>query len=326
MDLDKKCLAFTLNGKNLGIAFGIKNLSRFKRYYPYVAVASCEVEISIHFDLAQLINFRNTKNFLTSTNYLHHTSTQSDESYENSNTSSPHDERRSSGSSTPSQSSNSKVQSKMIVKELLRDEEKESIEELEEEDEENIYLGEEDEESEGFKFNLKDSAEVSHELAGAWKIFFKACGIGEPACLSYAKTFSNHDLELDMIPKLSDTDLENLGVKSLGHRLRIRQGSENTMAPPLLPKYIPPQSSRPSSPTNSEGSLISLTPELAEALLGREEELENIAYSYRNHCIYLLALVKFCDSYLKRSTTPSELSEIRKKLFTIEQYLNDNRV
>lgn len=66
--------------------------------------------------------------------------------------------------------------------------------------------------------------------------------------------------------------------------------------------------------------------EVKDSACSHDDELESIANNYRNHCIYLLALVKFSERYLRQSTKPAEMAEIKKKLTQIEEFLNENRV
>ena len=57
--------------------------------------------------------------------------------------------------------------------------------------------------------------------------WLEGLGLGQ-----YAQTFAENDIEHDLLPKLTDDDLEKLGVASLGHRKRLLTAIEELSVSP----------------------------------------------------------------------------------------------
>jgi class 3 adenylate cyclase len=51
----------------------------------------------------------------------------------------------------------------------------------------------------------------------------------------YAHTFVDNDIDLDVLPDLTESDLEKLGVASMGHRKRLLRAVQDQSAPPTPP-------------------------------------------------------------------------------------------
>jgi class 3 adenylate cyclase len=63
----------------------------------------------------------------------------------------------------------------------------------------------------------------------------------------YEQVFRANDIELDLLPTLTESDLRELGIASLGHRKRLLSGIAALAASTAPPASLPPPTSPPSS-------------------------------------------------------------------------------
>ena len=57
--------------------------------------------------------------------------------------------------------------------------------------------------------------------------WLKGLGLGQ-----YARTFAEHDIDLEVLSRLSESNLIELGL-TLGHRVKLRAAIEDLVDPPL---------------------------------------------------------------------------------------------
>src|SRR5215471_15278032 len=62
--------------------------------------------------------------------------------------------------------------------------------------------------------------------------------LAELGLAKYAEAFASNDIDLDVLPELTDADLKDLGVASLGDRKRLLKAI-SSMAAPKVPKGAP---------------------------------------------------------------------------------------
>ena len=70
---------------------------------------------------------------------------------------------------------------------------------------------------------------------GAW---LRGLGLGQ-----YEPAFRENDVDADVLPELTEADLERLGVASLGHRKKLLRGRSPPCGP--APHRPPPRPRRP---------------------------------------------------------------------------------
>lgn len=219
LDLDSKTLSFFRNGINLGVAFS-KELEKFQEYYAYIAFNSCEALVVMSSNLTMWI-----------------------EMYEPERISQPIKANVSPKEWKGSTKSSGELKGSMGSRELLKSREElrltssreelnttqdslrsaqpiSSREDLSTSTDDRIVSGD----SHRHEKLVESEEDPSGSLSGAWTAFLLACGFSRQVSRKYAQAFSSNEIELDMIPQLTDSEFERLGVSTVGHRFRIRKG------------------------------------------------------------------------------------------------------
>src|SRR5215472_15842300 len=65
---------------------------------------------------------------------------------------------------------------------------------------------------------------------------------------AYLDNFAGNDIDIDLLPELTDQDLEKLGVSSLGHRRKILRAIRELSAPPSVAAPVTPVASAKEGP------------------------------------------------------------------------------